>query len=344
MVEVELILTRSTDESICDCETRTVDQPAKGIDRGRAESRSAGGRAGAARRTRFRVRAVRGVEAWSEDRRQVLARDGSWKRRDSTTRRLKALDCLAIGHLKAHQNDLRLSLDAWNAVELTQDVLTEIDDDCAADDAGRIVGWDATFRSTNREASDDRPARVVVASAILARRRRRASGSSRSGRMRKGGIGQVWVARDGELQRDVALKEIQPRFAERCRTSGRGSCWRPRSPATSSTPGSCRSTAWAEMPRAARTTRCGSSAGESLAAAIRQFHQTAGRRRDGDGAIAAAIVGHRVPAVARAVPRRLRRHRLRPQPRGAAPRPEAGQHHARAVTARRWSWTGGWPR
>ena len=40
-----------------------------------------------------------------------------------------ALECLATAHLKTHHNDLRLSLDAWNAHELTQDVLTEINDD-----------------------------------------------------------------------------------------------------------------------------------------------------------------------------------------------------------------------
>ena len=32
---------------------------------------------------------------------------------------------------------------------------------------------------------------------------------------KQGGIGQVWLARDSELQREVAVKEIQPRYAER---------------------------------------------------------------------------------------------------------------------------------
>ena len=95
--------------------------------------------------------------------------------------------------------------------------------------------------------------------------------------------------------------------------------------------------------------------GESLQVAIRRFHKkfgeepgdagtkeattkeretkdadtdaagTTARAEKGGGAVE---VGDRVPAIDRAVPGRLRRDRLRPQPRGAAPRLEAGKHHA----------------
>src|SRR5262249_41246207 len=65
------------------------------------------------------------LNAWSRDRKQSLEQlllgvgglDGD---------RLRALQCLAAAHLKGHQNDLRLSLEAWNAPDLTQEVLTEI--------------------------------------------------------------------------------------------------------------------------------------------------------------------------------------------------------------------------
>ena len=42
--------------------------------------------------------------------------------------RLQALLCLAESHLNRHQGDLRTCLDSWNALGLTQDVLTEVND------------------------------------------------------------------------------------------------------------------------------------------------------------------------------------------------------------------------
>ena len=59
----------------------------------------------------------------------------------------------------------------------------------------------------------------------------------------RGALGEVYVARDQQLHRIVALKRIK-HATPVTRTSGPASWSRPRSPAGSNTPASCRSTAW----------------------------------------------------------------------------------------------------
>ena len=107
------------------------------------------------------------------------------------------------------------------------------------------------------------------------------------------------------------------------RPAASGSCSRPRSPAGWSTPASSRSTAWAPTPTAGPYYAMRFIRGDSLKEAIDRFHADEALEDRPRPPLAGAA------QAAAAVHRRLQRHRLRPQPRRAPPRHQAGQHHRR---------------
>ena len=105
---------------------------------------------------------------------------------------------------------MQLSLDAWNAQALTQDMLTELEHTAPGSTLGATLA--ATLAPTVTGPRGDgfgSRARAELPSFTQDERFELIKPHA------KGGIGQVWLARDRELQREVAVKEIQARYVDR---------------------------------------------------------------------------------------------------------------------------------
>ncbi len=250
------------------------------------------------------------LNAWGRDRNRSLAelllRDGC-----IDAERLHALECLASSHLAQHHNNLQFCLDAWNAQAATEEVLTEVADSALMSTLGVTVIRPTTLPMTQGSPGSEetlptdgvsRPPGSTVPPQV--------SQEDRFLPIRphaRGGIGQVWLARDRELQREVALKVIQPRYAER--DDQRGTV--PAGSGDHRQPGASRD-------------RPGLQPGAELRgeAVLRDAVHPGRDFRFGDPTVPPALatggpgrrafdVGVRVSTVARPVPRRLRRDGLR---------------------------------
>jgi eukaryotic-like serine/threonine-protein kinase len=122
-----------------------------------------------------------------------------------TESRRSLLDALVEEHIKLHDDDPRKSLAAVSSIGSMRDELSRIADP-------EIQGSLPHVAATRRDLQDD-PDRASTLPSV-------GDSTSAGTRFRilrphaKGGLGEVFVARDTELNRYVALKEIQDEFAD----------------------------------------------------------------------------------------------------------------------------------
>ena len=253
--------------------------------------------------------------AWVADRSRGLGRILLDRGALSPPRR-QLLEALVEEHIRMHGDDPEKSLAALSSIGSVRDDLSRVADPEVQESLAHV--------SAARSHQDDDPYRTVAPSSV-------GESTSAGTRFRilrphaRGGLGEVFVALDTELNRDVALKEIQDRFADDPRYRARFEF-------------EAEVTGGLEHPGIVPVYGLGHTAdgrpfyamrfikGNSLKEAIQRFHrgrETAGARPGREHAGAARAAG--------AVHRRLRCDGVCARPAGAASRPQAGQHHAGQV-------------
>ena len=226
------------------------------------------------------------------------------------------LEPLVARHVERHGGDPERSLASLDAGPSTREVLARVEDPDIQASLLRVApcpsGDDHDPDATVSSYSAGTPTSVGTRFRVL---RFHA----------KGGLGFVSVALDAELDREVALKEIQDKYADDPESRSRFVL-------------EAEITGRLEHPGIVPVYGLGHYAdgrpfyamrfirGDSL----KRGHPSLppGRRRPPPRP---GRAGAAAPRAARPVPRRLQRDRLRPQPRRPAPRPQARQHHARPV-------------